>query len=193
MERECPAASAGQRGWGRMGSSGMLTPVLLKRILQGYPLPLDGIHGPAHWARVLENGRRLAKVTKADLEVVELFSVFHDACRRNDDRDPKHGARGAILASRLLAGEGRLSPDKLEQLQFACRLHTRGLLEADLTVQTCWDADRLDLLRVGTLPEPELLCTEAARSPSIMAWANSRASGRNCPRLLTREWGIHLQ
>jgi len=171
----------------------MLTPALLQEILQGYLLPLDGIHGLGHWARVLENGRRLAKVTKADLEVVELFSVFHDACRRNDEHDPKHGARGARLAHELLAGEGRLSPKRLQLLEQACQLHTRGLLEADITVQTCWDADRLDLLRVGTLPEPGLLCTDAARSHSMIAWANSRARSREFPRLLIEEGGFACQ
>ena len=37
-------------------------------------------------------------------------------------------------------------------LEEACRLHTNGQREADVTIQTCWDADRLDLLRVGTHP-----------------------------------------
>jgi len=170
----------------------MLTPALLQEILQGYLLPLDGIHGLGHWARVLENGRRLARVTKADLEVVELFAVFHDACRRNDDRDPGHGARGAKLAHESMVGEGRLSPKRLQLLEQACQLHARGLREADITVQTCWDSDRLDLLRVGTLPEPGLLCTDAARSPSMIAWANSRARSREFPRLLIEEWGVRL-
>jgi len=43
-------------------------------------------------------------------------------------------------------------------------------------VQTCFDADRLDLERVGNPPEPELLCTTAARDQEMIAWAlqNSR-------------------
>jgi uncharacterized protein len=36
-------------------------------------------------------------------------------------------------------------------------------MDADVTVQTCWDADRLDLVRIDIQPEAERLCTDAAR------------------------------
>ena len=39
---------------------------LLETILEEYALPWDGHHGIAHWARVLENGMRLAEVTGAN-------------------------------------------------------------------------------------------------------------------------------
>jgi uncharacterized protein len=45
------------------------------------------------------------------------------------------------------------------------RYNSDGLLEADITVQTCRDADRLDLGRVGQTPRVEKLCTEEARDP----------------------------
>ena len=35
-------------------------PLVLKTALEDYALPLNGDHGVAHWARVLENGLRLA-------------------------------------------------------------------------------------------------------------------------------------
>jgi uncharacterized protein len=41
--------------------------------------------------------------------------------------------------------------------------HSKGLMDADVTVQTCWDADRLDLIRLDIQPEAERLCTDAAR------------------------------
>ena len=47
--------------------------------------------------RVAENGRRLAPVTGADPQVVELFAVFHDACREGEGVDRGHGRRGAEL------------------------------------------------------------------------------------------------
>jgi uncharacterized protein len=34
---------------------------IVHAILKEYALPWDGIHGVAHWARVLENGLRLAE------------------------------------------------------------------------------------------------------------------------------------
>jgi len=48
-------------------------------------------------------------------------------------------------------------------LDYACRYHTQGWLDAPGAVQVCWDADRLDLWRVGTRPDPSRLCTRAAR------------------------------
>ena len=68
---------------------------LLAAIRRQYRLHWTGIHGVGHWARVLDAGLRLASVTGADPEVVALFALFHDACRRNDSHDPRHGARGA--------------------------------------------------------------------------------------------------
>lgn len=47
----------------------------------------------------------------------------------------------------------------------------------DPTIATCWDADRLDLLRVGIRPDPARLVTEAARDPEVLEWAMAR-SGR---------------
>jgi hypothetical protein len=35
--------------------------LLLQEILRGYVLPWNGYHGVVHWARVLENGLRVAE------------------------------------------------------------------------------------------------------------------------------------
>jgi uncharacterized protein len=50
--------------------------------------------------------------------------------------------------------------------------HSDGKTEADVTVQTCWDADRLDLGRIGVYPKTELLCTATAKSALFIqrAW-----------------------
>ena len=40
---------------------------------------------------------------------------------------------------------------------------------------TCWDADRLDLGRVGIRPDPRRLFTAAARSPELLSWAYQRS------------------
>jgi uncharacterized protein len=170
----------------------MVTPALIQQITRGYRLPLGGVHGLPHWARVLVNARRLAIETGADATVIELFAVFHDARRRNEGHDPEHGSRGADLAHALLSGNGQLSQEQLRMLEEACRFHTDGLRDADVTIQTCWDADRLDLLRVGTYPLAELLCTDAAREPEVIAWANDRAEKGDVPGLICEEWGMHL-
>lgn len=84
-----------------------LKPVL-QAILEDYALPLGGDHGVAHWARVLENGLRLAEETGANVGVVSLFAVLHDSRRINEVTDPEHGPRAAEFAAELHgAGHGR--------------------------------------------------------------------------------------
>ena len=39
----------------------------------------------------------------------------------------------------------------------------------------CWDADRLDLLRVGIVPDPRRLCTPFARLEETIDGACKRA------------------
>lgn len=168
----------------------ILTSSLLASILEGYMLPPRGTHGLTHWARVLENGRRLAAQTRADLQVVELFSIFHDSRRQNEANDHGHGKRGSQLARELRGKAFDLDDGRFALLEYACDEHTSGLTSADRTVQVCWDSDRLDLLRVGIRPHPRLLCTEAAREPAMLEWANERASLRFTPALVEVEWGL---
>ncbi len=170
----------------------ILTPSLVSRILEGYALPRTGVHGVAHWARVLENGRRVAALTPgADLEIVELFSIFHDARRVNEAVDFGHGRRGAALARELRGQYFDLDDARFALLEYACNEHTSGKTQADPSVQVCWDADRLDLLRVFIRPRPELLCTAAARTSDLLDWANERAARLEVSALIETEWGIN--
>ena len=68
--------------------------------------------------------------------------------------------------------------------------HTDGGTEADITIQTCRDADRLDLGRVGMMPEPAKLCTPAARTVEMIRWADGRVAFDVIPELVKDEWGI---
>ena len=68
-----------------------------------------------------------------------------------------------------------LSDQELELLTHACRHHSDSFMEGDVTVLTCWDADRLDLERVGIRPDPKYLCTPAARDPDLIMWAYRRS------------------
>ena len=136
---------------------------LIHAIKEQYVLEWRGIHGIAHWERVWENGMQLAEQTGADREVVGYFALFHDARRFNEGRDPDHGRRGAELAAQWRGELFHLHDEAFDQLWFACVHHTDGMTEGDLSVQVCWDADRLDLPRVGIQPEPHRLCTEAAK------------------------------
>jgi uncharacterized protein len=162
---------------------------LVQIILQQYQLWVRGLHGISHWGRVLENGKRLAPLTGADLRVVELFAIFHDACRLSDGFDPDHGPRGAALA-RTHRRDIDLDEVGFALLLEACDCHTRGPRRgADVTVLTCLDADRLDIPRVGKRIRPGLLFTPAARDPGMIAWAGARGALRELPSVCAQEWG----
>lgn len=168
----------------------VITREIISAILAQYSLPLYGVHGLAHWARVLENGRRLSTLSGAKIQVVELFAVFHDACRQNEIIDDGHGKRGAELAACLRGDLLNLNDTDFELLFQACARHTDGQINADITLQTCWDSDRLDLARVCIQPDPRYLCTPAARNPQIIDWAVRRSQAPGTPDLIYTEWGL---
>lgn len=161
---------------------------ILAAILDGYELPLYGPHGVAHWARVLENGLRIAETNGADPDVVTLFALFHDSRRVTEYDDCGHGLRGAKLALSLRGTLVHLDDGRFELLYEACRLHTDGLLIGDRTLLACWDADRLDLGRVGITPDPDRLCTKAARK--LLPWAHPRADEEHQPTDMLESWGL---
>jgi uncharacterized protein len=149
---------------------------LLIHLQQTFRLDWRGIHGAPHWARVHQNGLRLAELVPADPWVVTLFAYLHDHQRGDDCRDRGHGVRAAEQVGRLNEKLGLgLTPSQQELLQTACAGHSDGTLVADPTVQVCWDADRLDLGRVYRRPHPDRLCTEAARQPDMIEWAVQRS------------------
>jgi uncharacterized protein len=163
---------------------------LVQMILEGYALPWHGTHGVGHWARVLENGLRLADGTGVNPDIVSLFAVFHDSRRINEGGDHGHGRRGAELAAELRGTLFRLPDDDFLLLRLACEGHTDGGTVADLAVQVCWDADRLDLARVGKEVDPARLCTAGARTPGMIQWASGRAACRFVPELVDSDWGL---
>jgi uncharacterized protein len=170
----------------------MILRKLVEKLLEDYVLRWNGIHGVSHWARVLENGRRLSRDTGARIEVVELFAIFHDCRRTNEGRDPGHGLRGAECARSLRSSSLDVSDEDFDLLYTACAGHTDGKTEGDVTVRTSWDADRLDLRRAGIDPYPPRLCTDVARTADILKWANRRSERYATPDLVQTEWGIDL-
>ncbi len=132
----------------------------------------SSLHGEGHWRRVAAAGLALLPQTPgADPTVVFLFALFHDSMRFNDSHDPQHGPRGAALAGELRGEAFDLGDAEMGVLGFACEEHTNGGVVADPTVGVCWDADRLNLWRVGIRPDPRLLSTGAAMSEERIAWA----------------------
>lgn len=132
-------------------------------ILTRNPRRRSSVHGVDHWVRVERNGLYLAGKTAADPTVVSLFALFHDSRRRNDGFDPGHGLRGAEYARSLRGELSLLADEAFEKLIFACTHHTDRQRAADPTVAVCWDADRLELGRVGIAPKEMFFNTEPAR------------------------------
>ena len=159
--------------------TGVLSRQLLAGLKRGFALDWDGIHGVRHWGRVRRNGLTIATMNAANRRVVALFAVFHDAARWDDGGDPLHGERGAELAVEMQGRFFTLADDELALLVAACRGHTGGRSPRNVTIQTCWDADRLDLGRIGIRPSPLYLSTEFAQRPAVIDWAFKR--GREAP------------
>ena len=56
-----------------------------------------------------------------------------------------------------------LAPEQFEDLCIACRTHTTGSVPGNISVGTCWDADRLDIGRVGIQPNEEFMTNPEAK------------------------------
>jgi uncharacterized protein len=138
-------------------------PALWQTVSNQFQCSLYSAHGPAHWCRVERNGLLLARRTGADEMVVRLFALFHDSRRRNENHDPQHGLRGATFAAELRGTHFELSDEAFAKFTHACAGHTDEHHHDDPTIGTCYDADRLDLGRVGIIPDESYMSTEFGR------------------------------
>jgi uncharacterized protein len=120
-------------------------------------------HGPLHWRNVEDCALLIAPSVGADVVVCRLFSVLHDCCRLDDGSDFDHGPRAGQLIRKLSGSLIRLEPHREELLFRAVTEHTCGNVTSEPTVGTCWDADRLDLGRVGIIPTSDLMSTKAGK------------------------------
>ncbi|MCQ2099509.1 uncharacterized protein SAMN05720766_104159 [Fibrobacter sp. UWH9] len=148
----------------------------------------SNIHGLAHWRQVEFNGLLLAKKTKADVTVVRLFALFHDSKRESDGYDSKHGGRGAEFA--LKCREEKLfeiTDEQFEKLYHACKHHTTERSSGDPTIDTCYDADRLDLGRVDFLLDPQKMATSAG------ALIATKSRKENVPTQKMRDWLLRFE
>ena len=127
---------------------------------------LGELHGISHWERVERNGLLLA-TPECDVTIIRLFAYLHDSCREDDNYDEEHGPR----AAKMIVGLRKtllkdLSDQQFETLQKAIRLHTCTHSTGNPTIDACFDADRLDLGRVGIIPIPEKMATKKGKKIS---------------------------
>ncbi len=127
---------------------------------------LGETHGLPHWQRVERNGILLSMQDgrireDIDIQVVRYFAYLHDKCRRNNGPDWEHGSRAADLIPTIRTTILReLTNEEVGLLEKACRYHTTERRMGNPTIDVCFDADRLDLGRVGVRPNPKLMATE---------------------------------
>lgn len=133
----------------------------------------DGIHGVSHWSRVWVHGQNVAGTLEVNPSIPAWFAFLHDSQRRNDGKDPQHGPRAADFAVRLRKAGAitELDHREFEHLCEAMRLHSDGHTLAEPAIQACWDADRLDLARVGIKPHPRYLSSPHAKQPHTIVEA----------------------
>lgn len=104
-------------------------------------------HGDPHWRSVAAIGAVIAKRNGGSVPMAILFGALHDRYRENEFHDPDHGLRAAEAASRL--GISRALGEAGTVFEHALREHDTGKTTSDPIVGSCWDADRLTLVRFG--------------------------------------------
>ena len=130
---------------------------------------LHSIHGPSHWHRVEAAVIRMAPESGCDLTVGRLFAICHDVCRIHDGVDIDHGPRAAALLRGWQGVHFVLSAEQMDLLILAVAEHTTGQTSPDPTIGTCWDADRLDLGRVGIIPNALFMSTTIGKQLALSA------------------------
>ena len=136
-----------------------------------FVLGAKSVHGPSHCCRAEAIALRLAKDSHADPIIVRLFAVLHDAKRESEYADPEHGHRASMLVSDYNGQYFQLDNDRVQILQEAIALHADGHRSKNVTIGTCWDADRLDLARLRIIVRPKYLSTKVASRPELINWA----------------------
>lgn len=132
-------------------------------LIRLFRLGVHSIHGPAHWERVQAHAERLAAASGGDVTVARYFAWFHDAERHDEWYDTGHGERAAALV-RAWRDRLPLSDGQVDLLARACARHELGEVSAEATIGACWDADRLELTRVGLQPDERYMSTAAGKA-----------------------------
>ena len=160
----------------------MINRELIKKLESYCRLKDSKLHGAGHWVRVHRFGKLLSDKCNLRPELedcVETFSLTHDLARNLDGFEEDHGGNSALLFNKI---RNELFPDlsnnQVEVIKIAIHYHSDGMTSEEAyykglfdhidlfgddlinTIGCCWDADRLDLLRLGRHPRPELMSTE---------------------------------
>ncbi len=157
---------------------------LIEFLTRKAPLVDSPIHGIRHWSAVICTGLEIRRRRpEIDPTLIKLFGLIHDACRVDEGTDRDHGRRAADLVILLQTKFFKLSEDDLALLHEACAEHSDGHIHTNPTIGAMWDADRLNLVRLGITPSHRFLSLHESRAPdlidlaqkfdtSMQTWAN---------------------
>lgn len=128
----------------------------------------DDFHGIEHWEEVERNGILLAKYdSKINIKVVRYFAYLHDSCieyNGNHSERIEHGKRAAKFCDEIRnTFLSSFSDNEFLLLRNACEYHTIKTSVGNITIDTCFDADRLDLPRVGIQPKASKMASKQGK------------------------------
>ena len=119
------------------------------------------LHGISHLRRVSILSGRLASAVGEDVEAAVVMGFLHDCARTDDKAGDGHAHDSSVLARCLL---GRFYPHlDADRICHAIARHADGEVTDDGLAACLWDADRLELKRIGREIDLDLLSTEVAR------------------------------
>ena len=99
-----------------------------------------------------------------DKDVVQWFAYLHDCMAKSGKYDPNHGEKAAIYIDEIRNDYLQdLSEIQIEKLKKACTLHSTTLATGDITIDVCFDADRLDSPKFGRVTDPEKMATRIGK------------------------------
>lgn len=160
-----------------------LTPEFLrfaKYSIENYKLSSSGAHSLHHWLRVAENAFIVANsngVQGVDRKVILYFAFSHDMMRETENHCEVHGSNAAKRLRELREEYlTELNDEQFKLVLRACAGHTVGLHDSNPTIGVCWDADRLDLFRVGIYPDAKYLNHEASKCPMLIQSRSNHAA-----------------
>lgn len=114
-----------------------------------------------HVRAVVKTGKKLAKLTRADAEIIEAAAWLHDICKEAGDRHPQEGAKYA----RQFLPKTDFPAEKIEAVAYVIEAHM-GLWRKkplqNLEAQVLWDADKLT--KIGVLAGVHWLSGDVTRN-----------------------------
>lgn len=119
------------------------------------------IHGVEHLRQVAYLSGRLALCNNVNIMDAVIAGYLHDCSREDDEDGNVHAHESAYLAQKII----RLNWTNVnfEKIFNSIYYHADGMITNDPLLGCVWDADRLGLVRLGTLPDQKLLSTQIAK------------------------------